>query len=36
MKAPAGDKLRVVSDDKGGAVPARGGGEGDQAQQYPV
>jgi len=25
MKAPAGDKLRVVSDDKGGAVPARGG-----------
>ena len=33
MKAPTGDKLRVVSDDKGGAVPARGGGE-DQAQQY--
>lgn len=26
MEAPAGDKLRVVSDSKGGSVPAKGGG----------
>jgi hypothetical protein len=27
MEAPTGDKLRVVSDNKGGSVAAAGGGE---------
>lgn len=26
MSAPSGDQLRVISDEKGGAIPAKGGG----------
>lgn len=32
MSAPSGDKLRVISDEKGGAIPAKGGGPSSHAR----